>query len=144
MAQNSSLAGLRGAPLNTEHFTTFWPLLTVHYNPMHDHSEMPWICQSHLFPSFSVLKGILKSRCSVTQIISKGYWPKIYCSICEIIVFFFASVNKEAGQVSSPSDHNKSINLGGKTAHYCSWSLFLESRSYKVVTWPFAASLHGL
>lgn len=56
---------------------------------------------------------------------------------------FFASINKEAGQVSSPSERNKSISLGGKTQH-CRWSLLPESQSYKVVTWPFAAFLHGL
>lgn len=99
---------------------------------------MPWICQSHLFPSALALKAILKRGYSVTQVISKGYWPKIYCSIC-VIRMIFVTINQEAEQVTSPSERNKSIHLGYKTAHNWSW-LLLSLRATKVLTLPSALS----
>lgn len=80
--------------------------------------EMPRICQSPL-SSFLVLKAILKRGYAVTQIISKGYWPKIYYSI-HIIIVIFVIINEEPEQVTSPLEHNASVHLGYKTVHYCS------------------------
>lgn len=53
--------------------------------------------------SFLVLKVIPKREYSVTQIISKGYRAKIYCLV-HIIIVNFVIINREAEQVTSPSD----------------------------------------
>lgn len=55
----------------------------------------------------------------MTQIVSKGYWPKIYYSI-HIIIVIFVIIDEEPEQVTRPLEHNASIHLGYKTVHYYS------------------------